>query len=133
MPTDHPNATRIKRLFEAFRSADLATIEEMIPEDAVWRFPGRHGQIAGEHRGRQAILGFLLQVQSLTSGTFHLSLLDVLANDHWAVALFVGHAERDGKTLDNPTCLRMRLDADGRVVEVWEFVWDLWSVDEFWR
>ncbi len=34
--------------------------------------------------------------------------------------------------LDNPTCLRLRLDPDGRIVEVWEFVWDLYHVDEFW-
>ena len=55
----------------------------------------------------------------------------VANDDACAVALFRGHAERDGKTLDNPTCLRMRIE-HGQVVEVWEFVWDLFAVDEFW-
>jgi len=128
---EHPNATRIRALFEAFRGGDIDTIRALIPEHAVWHFPGRRGQLAGTHRGRDAIFSFLLNVRALTGGTFHLDLIDVIANDAHAVALFRGHGERNGKTLDNPTCLRMRLEA-GQVVEVWEFVWDLFAVDEFW-
>jgi ketosteroid isomerase-like protein len=127
----HPNAARIRALFAAFRNADLATITATIPEDAVWHFPGRKGKLAGAHRGRQAILQFLMSVPQLTNGTFHLELEDVLANDANAVAFFRGSGTRDGKTLDNPTCLRLRI-VDGQVVEVWEFVWDLFAVDEFW-
>jgi ketosteroid isomerase-like protein len=127
----HPNATRIRELFAAFRAGDVDTIRAVIPEHAVWHFPGRHGQLAGTHRGRDAVFAFLLRVQSLTEGTFHLDLIDVLANDAHAVALFRGHGQRQGKTLDNPTCLRMRLEKS-EVVEVWEFVWDLYAVDDFW-
>lgn len=129
---EHPNATRIRQLFAAFRSGDVATVLEMIPADAVWHFPGRHGKLAGEHKGRAAIVGFLMNVQTLTDHTFQLDLIDVLANDEHAVALFRGHGSRNGKTLDNPTCLRMRLNERGQVVEVWEFVWDLYHVDDFW-
>lgn len=128
---DHPNAIRIRELFAAFERADLPVIQETIPENAVWRFPGRKGQLAGTHVGRDAILSFLLSVGSLTDETFELDLIDVVANDRWAVALFTGSGQRNDKVLDNPTCLRMRLE-DGKVVEVWEFVWDLYEVDEFW-
>ncbi len=130
-PGEHPNAARIRALFAAFRGADLATIEATIPEHAVWHFPGRDGKLAGSHRGRAGILQFLMSVPQLTNGTFHLELEDVLANDTNAVAFFHGSGTRDGKTLDNPTCLRMRLE-DGQVVELWEFVWDLFAVDAFW-
>lgn len=129
--SDHPNSIRIRELFAAFRAGDVETIRAVIPEHAVWHFPGRAGQLAGSHRGREAIFAFLMKVQALTAGSFHLDLVDVLANDTHAVALFRGHAERNGMTLDNPTCLRMRLE-DGQVAEVWEFVWDLFAVDEFW-
>jgi ketosteroid isomerase-like protein len=129
--SEHPNATRVRALFAAFRTADLATIEATIPEHAVWHFPGRTGQLAGTHRGREAILRFLMRVPQLTGGTFHLDLEEVLANDGHAVALFRGHGTREGRTLDNPTCLRMRIE-NGQVMEVWEFVWDLFAVDEFW-
>jgi ketosteroid isomerase-like protein len=128
---EHPNATLVRGLFAAFTRADLASIQALIPADAVWHFPGRRGQLAGSHRGREAILAFLLRVQALTGGTFHLDLIDVLASDAHAVALFRGHGEREGRTLDNPTCLRLRVVA-GQVVEVWEFVWDLYAVDDFW-
>lgn len=128
---EHPNAARIRALFAAFRNADLTTVQATIPEDAVWHFPGRRGKLAGAHRGRPAILQFLMSVPQLTNGTFHLELEDVLGNDTNAVAFFRGSGTREGKTLDNPTCLRMRL-VDGQVVEVWEFVWDLFAVDDFW-
>jgi hypothetical protein len=128
---EHPNATAIRRLFDAFKHADVTAIRDTIPEHAVWHFPGRVGKLAGTHRGRDAILKFLMNVGMLTGGTFHLDLIDVLANDDRAVALFRGHGERDGKTLDNPTCLAMRID-NGQVVEIWEYVWDLFHVDEFW-
>ena len=128
----HPNAERIRELFGAFRRGDVDAIRGVIPDHAVWHFPGRRGQLAGAHQGREAIFAFLLKVQALTGGTFHLELIDVLANDARAVALFRGHGQRDDKTLDNPTCLSMRLEG-GQVVEVWEFVWDLFDVDAFWE
>ena len=129
--SEHPNAARIRALFVAFKAADLATIQATIPEHAVWHFPGRKGKLAGSHRGRQAILQFLMAVPQLTGGTFHLDMEGVLADDTHAVAFFRGRGTREGKTLDNPTCLRMRLE-NGQVMEVWEFVWDLFAVDDFW-
>lgn len=127
----HPNAARLRQLFDAFHAADLNTILEVLPEDAVWHFPGRSGRLAGSHRGRDAILAFLLEVQSLTDGTFRIDLIDIVANDDRAVVLFRGMGERGGKALDNPTCLHVRM-LDGRPVEMWEFVWDLYRVDDFW-
>lgn len=130
--TEHPNAARLRALFDAFRNGDLTVIERTISENAVWHFPGRVGQLAGSHRGRDAILRFLLLVPSLTGGTFHLDLRDVVANDRCAVALFRGSAAREGRTLDNPTALVFHL-AGEQVVEIREFVWDLFHVDDFWR
>lgn len=128
---EHENAQRIRDLFAAFQLADLAVIEDLIAEDCVWRFPGQRGQLAGAHAGRDAILRFLLRVPELTGGTFRLDLIDVLANERHAVALFQGRGTRNGKELDNPTCLRIRLEA-GRAVDIWEFVWDLEHVEDFW-
>ena len=44
---EHPNAVRIRGLFQAFRDRDLAAIQAEIPEQAVWHFPGRRGALAG--------------------------------------------------------------------------------------
>ncbi len=128
---DHPNVTLVRSLFAAFARTDVAAIQQLIPEDAVWRFPGRRGQIAGEHRGRDAIFSFLMTVGALTDHTFHLDLIDVVGAEHNVVALFRGSAQRGDKTLDNPTCLRFEM-RDGRIREISEFVWDLYHVDDFW-
>jgi hypothetical protein len=128
---EHPNATRIRALFQAFRDVDLDTILATISEDAVWHFPGRHGRLAGTHSGREQILTFLLDVKTLTNDTFHLELVDVVGNDQRVVVLFRGSGRRNGKTLDNPTCLRIDF-RDGKVHEIWEFVWNLFDVDDFW-
>jgi ketosteroid isomerase-like protein len=129
--SDHPNALRVRALFQAFAAGDVATIQRSIAEDAVWHFPGRRGRLAGSHRGHAAIFEFLGRVVALTEGTFHLDLRDVVAGDDHAVALFRGHARREGRELDNPTCLVIRLEGE-RAIEIWEYVWDLDSVDEFW-
>jgi ketosteroid isomerase-like protein len=128
---DHPNALRVRALFRAFAAGDVAEIQRSIAEDAVWHFPGRHGGLAGSHRGRDAIFAFLARVVALSEGTFHLDLVDVVAGDDHAVALFRGHGRREGRALDNPTCLVIRLQG-GRAAEIWEYVWDLYAVDEFW-
>lgn len=128
---EHPNALRVRELFRAFATADVAAIQAAIADDAVWHFPGRRGRIAGAHRGHTAIFEFLGQVVALTEGSFGLELADVVANDERAVALFRGHGRRGDRALDNPTCLVIRL-REGRAVEIFEYVWDLYAVDDFW-
>ena len=130
--SEHPNAGLVRRLFEAFDRRDITTITEVIADDAVWHFPGERGALAGEHRGRAAILRFLATVGVLTAGTFHLELLDITASNDRAVALFTGTGSRpDGRTLENPTALVINV-RDGRISEVREFVWDLPHVESFW-
>jgi ketosteroid isomerase-like protein len=130
--TEHPNAALVRSLFEAFRQRDIAAVNELISEEAVWHFPGRHGALAGDHSGRNAILRFLATVGTLTAGTFHFELLDITASDDRAVGLFTGSGTRpDGRTLRNPTALRVDI-REGRIAELWEFVWDLDHVEAFW-
>ncbi len=129
--TEHPNATLVRSLFAAFRDHDIEAVRDVIHEDAVWRFPGATGQLAGAHRGHDGIFTFLLRVGELTDGTFALDLEDVVANDSFAVAMFRGRGRRsDGRELDNPTVLKIHLER-GKAVEIHEFVWNLYDVDEF--
>jgi hypothetical protein len=127
---EHPNAARVRALFRAFHERELAAVRDAIAEDAVWRFPGEN-LLAGSHRGHAGIFAFLARVGQLTNGSFALALEDVVANDRIAVAFFRGSGRRAGRRLDDPTCLRIRLE-HGRAVELHEFVWDQRHVDAFW-
>lgn len=131
MSAEHPNAAAVRRIFDAFAARDPAAIQAAIPEECVWHFPGSRGKLAGEHCGRGAIMQFITKVAVLTGGTFHLDVHDITASDDHVVVLFTGHGERDGKTLDNPTALVIRMK-DGAPAEIREFVWDLDHVDDFW-
>ena len=128
---EHPPAAAARRLFDAFEKRDVAAITALIAEDAVWRFPGRRGQIAGEHHGHAGIMAFLAKVMALTGGTFHLEIEDITASDTHSVVLFTGHGERNGKQLNNPTALSVRI-VGGRAVEFQEFVWDMEHAEDFW-
>ena len=129
--SDHPSVERIRSLLRAFKNRDVETIQQAFAEDATWHFPGKRGRLAGSHSGYAAIFSFLARVTELTDGTFDFKIERVLADDDYAVVFFRGHAHRNGLTLDNPTCLKIRL-REGRAVEIWEFVWDLDAVEDFW-
>ena len=122
----------MRRLIDAFRTADVAAIETSLAPDVVWHFPGREGALAGEHRGRDAVFEFLAKVMNLTEGTFVFDLVDIVANDERAIVLFRGSARRQERKLDNPTCLVIELH-DGQATTIWEYVWDLEHVETFWR
>jgi hypothetical protein len=128
---ERTNETLVRNLFAAFDKNDVVSLFALIADNAVWHFPGRKGQLAGEHRGREAIFAFLTKIPALSNGSFRAVLDDVIANQSGAVALFRGQGQRNGVTLDNPTCLQMKIE-NGRIVEFREFVWDLYAVDEFW-
>jgi ketosteroid isomerase-like protein len=130
--SQHANAVLVRRLFAAFEALDIARVNDIIAEDAVWHFPGRRGALAGDHAGRDTILRLLVNVGVLTARTFRLQLGDVTASERGAVALFTGTATRpDGRILHNPTALWIDI-RHGKVVELWEYVWDLEHVEDFW-
>ncbi|MEZ5893246.1 MAG: nuclear transport factor 2 family protein [Parvularculaceae bacterium] len=131
MSAPKPAAMLAADLFDAFARRDMAAATALIAPDAVWMFPGTRGGLAGDHKGREAIFGFLFKVMSLTGGTFHAERHDLIGDDRVAFMHFTGRAERDGKRLENPTCLRLVFE-NGMLTEAREWVWDLGHVDEFW-
>ena len=121
-----------RELFDALERRDIAAAAALIAEDAVWRFPGRRGALAGEHRGREAIFAFFMKVAGLTDGTFHAERVEIIGDDRVAFFHFVGRATRGDETLENDTCLRLEFSG-GRLIAAQEWVWDLDHVDAFWR
>jgi len=125
---DHPNAALTRRVFAAF-GRDPKVIAAALDRDVVWRVPG-NTVMSGEYRGLRAVVEFLRRTGPETAGTYRSSLLSVLANDEWAVAIYRARGERNGMELDVDQALVIRCK-DGRWKDVTAVPLDP-AFDVFW-
>lgn len=91
----HPNEERIRAFYQAVATRDTDLLTAMMAEDMVTTVPG-HSPVAGRREGREAVLGLLGRAFEETAGNFSAELLDVLANDRYAVTLHRWTAQRKG-------------------------------------
>jgi ketosteroid isomerase-like protein len=123
------NAALVRRGYEAFGNGDMATLTELIAEDAVWHEEGDRG-VSGVNKGRDAIFAHFGEEMERSGGTYKVTLHDVIGGDQRAVALHHDYAERDDKVLDQNIVVIFHI-RDGRVCEAWEIPDDQASRGEF--
>lgn len=112
--TADENAAVVRRGYEAFNSADVATLIEVFHENAVWHAPGR-SSLAGDYDGRDAALGYLGRLGQETGGNFRAELLHLTADDEdCVVGVQRTVTERNGKRLEVGNCIVFEL-TDGRI------------------
>jgi uncharacterized protein len=126
----HPNEELVRRGYEAFAAADIATLNEIFADDIVWHAAGRN-QLAGTYRGKEEVFGVFQRVAELSGGTFKLEIHAILADDDHAVVLARATGEREGRTLDDNTIQVFHVK-DGKVTEQWLHPGDAYTSDEFW-
>lgn len=124
------NAATMRRAVEAFGAGDMATLTEIFAPELKWHIPGRSA-IAGDHIGRDAVFGLFGKLASLTNGTFKVTALEIIGDEKGGVFITNDTGERNGKKLDVMLMLRVHI-RDGKFVEVWDHVADLYAHDEFW-
>jgi ketosteroid isomerase-like protein len=125
----HPDEELVRRGYDAFSRSDMETLREVFHPDLVWHSPGRN-QLAGDHRGVEAVLGFFGRTMELTGGTFRVEVHDVVASGEHVVGLNSVAGQRAGKTLNGRNALVFHV-RDGRATEVWQFWEDQYAADEF--
>lgn len=126
----HPTGEVIRRLFSAFETNDMTTIDALLADDVVWNAPGR-GVNSGQRSGKQELFEGMGRLAELTGGTLRGEIHDVLASDEHAVVLQTTRAEREGRPpLEDREAIVLHV-RDGRVVEVWEHPGDLHAMDAF--
>jgi ketosteroid isomerase-like protein len=118
----------LRRGYKAFADSDVATLTELIPEDAVWHVPGRSA-LAGDHKGREAILGMFGKLAQQTGGTFKAELVHLLGDDNYVVALQRTTASVNGKELNSFDVLVQRLEND-LPIETWQMSSSPYEADE---
>ena len=107
----------------------MATLRELFEPEIVWHFPG-HSVLAGDHRGPDAVLGFLATTMELTAGRFRVEVHDVVADDRHTVGLHLATGERAGRSLEDREVLVFHV-RDGRVVAAWQYLENQYTYDEF--
>jgi ketosteroid isomerase-like protein len=124
------NEAVVRSLFDAFARKEGLALRDLFARDAVWVVPGA-SVMAGTYRGRDEIFRFLARLPKETDGTYGSSLIDVLASDERAAALYRATGARHGRRLDLVQLLLFRLDA-GRIVEALALPSDAGAFDAFW-
>jgi uncharacterized protein len=124
------NETVVRRIFDAFARRDVFALRGLFALDAVWTVPG-DGAMAGVYRGPEAIFRFLARLPKETDGTYRSQLVDVLASDGRAAALYRASGVRRGRTLDLDQVLLFKLE-NGAVCEVLALPSDPAAFEEFW-
>ena len=124
------NEALVRTIFDAFARKQGFALRRVFADDAVWTVPGS-GTMAGTFRGRDEIFRFLGRLPKETGGTYSSRLIDVLASDDRAAALYRASGSRRGRTLELDQVLLFRID-DGRVREVLALPGDPIAFTEFW-
>lgn len=124
------NEDVVRRIFDAFTARQGFALRDLFAPDAVWTVPG-DGVMAGVHRGREEIFRFLGRLPKETDGTYRSHLVDVLASEDRAAALYRATGVRRGRRLDLDQVLVFRIE-DGIVHEVLALPSDPASFEAFW-
>jgi len=126
--TEHPNAVIVWRSFEAWNSGRVDVIREYLSDDAVLHFAGNNA-MSGTYRGLDAVMGALGRASQGWGP--HVQVQALLASDDHVIAFFHG-SERDGKMLDVVTAMPMKVNAEGKLKEIWFLANDQRVFDQFW-
>jgi ketosteroid isomerase-like protein len=124
------NEALVRRIFDAFARKEGFALRGLFAEDAVWNVPG-DAVMAGIYRGRDEIFRFLARLPKETEGTYGSELVDVLASEDRAAALYRARGTRHGRTLELDQVLLFTI-ADGLVQEVLALPSDPGAFESFW-
>ena len=128
---EHPNAQRLRAFYDALANRDAEAALNALSPEVRFHVPG-DGILAGEYEGLEGVATLGLRAAAETNGTFKFELLDVIANDTYAVARHRWTAERGGRQIEMNNINAYRFDAGGKIVERWEFIEDQRTHDDFW-
>jgi ketosteroid isomerase-like protein len=121
----------MKRYLDTFAEGDLEALMEFFSPEVVWHVAGSH-RLAGDYRGKPALLDYFRQARDETAGSIKLDPTAIMASDQH-IALFLRvTGERAGKRLDVEQAQAFTVDADGKLAEFWSMADDQAALDEFW-
>ena len=126
---EHPNVVAVRRGYDAFNKGETDTLTELLGEDVVWHVPGR-SPIAGDYRGREATMAYFGRLDELTAGSYQADLQIAVGDDEHVISIDRSTATSETARYDENELVVFRF-RDGRVVEAWQAMMNLYAHDEF--
>ena len=126
--TEHPNAATARRSYVVWNIGGMDVLREGFADDVVFHFAGNNA-MSGTYRGRDAVMDALARASQGWGP--HVEVQALLASDDHVIAFFHG-SERDGKFLDVVTAMPMKVNAEGKLMEIWFLANDQSVFDQFW-
>jgi uncharacterized protein len=80
-----PNVTPelVEKAYVALASGDMEQIKKYWDEDMNWLVPG-HNQLSGWYHGRDAFLGFMGNVGTLSANSFNMERVAIMTSDEYS-------------------------------------------------
>jgi ketosteroid isomerase-like protein len=126
----HPNEHLLREEYRARADRDDRSLADVFADDVVWHVPGKSA-IAGEYRGRDQVMEYVLRRRALADDTFEITVEDVLANDAHGIVIASGSAVRGGERVVWRAHGLYRF-AEGRIAEGWVLPEDQYAFDAIW-
>ena len=120
----------LERQREMYAGGDVAAVEQLLADDVVWHVPGT-SPIAGDHRGREAVLAYFRLRRELAGGAIAITARAETHHDAALVQLADGQASLGGEDVVWRTAGVYRV-AGGRIAEAWLVPLDLEHFDRVW-
>ena len=124
------NIEMARKGYQAFNEQHLEDAMETIDDDVLWHVGG-DGPLAGEYKGKQAVMELFMRYGRLTEGTSEFDVHDIVAGEDHTVVIGTSTATRHGRTHTSRFVDVVHPAADGRAKEFWRFVEDQAADDEF--
>ncbi len=124
------NEQLVRDGYAAFSAGDMEKLGSLYTDDVVQSVPGNN-QIAADHQGRDAVLGYYGKLFELTDGNMSVQLKTVTVDGDKVAAVHANIAERNGKKLDSDTTLNFTIK-DGKITRIDEVSSDQAAEDAFW-
>jgi ketosteroid isomerase-like protein len=115
---------------EMYAGGAPGPVLDLLAEDVVWHVPGG-SPIAGDHRGREAVLAYFLLRRALARDTMRIAVLQSMADDEVVVELADGTMELDDAVASWRTTGVYRIEG-GAIAEAWLVPLDLDRFDAIW-
>ena len=126
-----PNQQIVNRFFEAYGKHDLQALREVVSENVVWHFLGRH-PYAGVKHGIDELVAFFDSMAAIMAGSKPTIEKPIVSEnaDYLIEAVHTKTNRTDGINVDHNACVLWRFE-NGKIVEGRHFFADPAAVDGY--